>query len=159
MPVEEFEDDPGGIVFIGEGVRLIRIHMHGERIRRADSHYYIREDERTLITRCDNEYDIIVFYMGADGIHWIHMDMALRHDDSPGQLDLPFRSDQGASGRAFQVAGLADHAPDAEAPCIGHGDFYLCFLTARPKYDDLFKPSLRSHDSQALFARILPGLA
>ena len=87
------------------------------------------------------------------------MDMAFRHDDSPGQLDLAFRPDQGAPGRAFQVAGLADHALDAEASCIGHGDLYLCFLTAWPQYDDFFKPSLRAHDSQALFARILSGLA
>lgn len=56
--------------------------------------------------------------------------MPFGDDDAFGQLDLAFGTDEGTSGRVFQISGLADYTFDAEAARVCHGDLNLCLLPA-----------------------------
>ena len=87
------------------------------------------------------------------------MDMAFGYNDTFIQLEFPLWPDQSTSRGAFQITGLPDHAFNAQTSCICDRNFHLCFPAAWPEYDDLFKSSFRSGDSQPFFAGILAGLA
>ena len=98
------------------------------------------------------------FKMCIRDSHRGHVDMPFGNDDASAQFDFPFRTDEGASRCAAQIAGLADHAFDAETPRVRDGDLYLCFASARAEDDNFFKSALRARYSEPLFARILACL-
>ena len=80
VSIEQLQDDTGGVVFISKGVRLIRIHMHGEGIGWADPDYHIRKDEGAFIAGGDDKDNVIVLDMCPQCIDGGHMDMPFCDD-------------------------------------------------------------------------------
>ena len=104
VSVKQFQDHAGRVVFVCKSVRLVRIHMHGKGIGRADPDYHVGKDQGTLLACGDDKDDILVFSVSPERVDRCHMDMAFGHNDSLVQFYFPLWPDQGAAGSSFQIS-------------------------------------------------------
>ena len=87
------------------------------------------------------------------------MNVALCNDHPFRQFDFPGGADQGASGGAFQISGLPDHALDPQAAGVCYRDLNLCLRSAGAKDHYFFKPAFRTDNGEPFPAGILTRLA
>ena len=156
---KEFENNPGGVIFICEGMCLIGVYMHSKGVIRADPDYHIGKDQRAFIAFHDHKHIIVIPDIELDSLDGSHVDVPFGYDHTMIQLQTSGRADQRTAGSAFCLPRLTDHTRDSEFAGIGHGDLHLGFFTKRTKDGYILKGSFWSLYCKPLLADILAGLA
>ena len=124
IPVET-DDHTVGLRIAGKSVGLVCIHMHGQAEIPVDTYHYIGVDDGAAVAFGENENFVVVMDILDNGLIGGHMNMSFGNDDSFFDFQLALGTDQGTSGSALNISGLADDTGNSKLACVGEGKLHL----------------------------------
>ena len=140
------------------GIGFVRVDMHGECIRRADSYDNVAENQRTTVGIDLNGNDLLVTKRILFGVFGGHVNVTLGDDHAVLEFNLTLRSDDLTACAALKVARLTHGSLDTDGACIACGKLNLRFGSYGTENGNGGETALRADNGNSFFTGILSRL-